>query len=119
MPDLNTNTAGKSGFVVSSSAEQPGFFLFHIFNCCKGDFGAADRSSPMFNQIKGRQLIRLYQFTLRGRSIGENILKWALEASVNGSTWVVLYSTVTIPSSNETQFFAPMRSPPVLSSIIN
>ena len=34
-----------------------------------------------------------------------------MEASVNASVWVVLYSITTICLSNEVQFFSPTSSP--------
>ena len=95
--------------MVSASSERSGVFAFHAFNSWKGDWKVSDKSN-MFIQIKCPQLVRLYQFALRGKSNGEKVLNWKLEASVKASIWVVLYST-TICLSNEVQCFSPTSSP--------
>src|SRR5882757_3249455 len=111
VPDLVGNSFDKSGFTVSASSEIAGYPAFCAFNRWKEEWRVSDRSN-MWIQVKCPQSVRLSQFALRGKNVvAERVLRWKLEASNNGTTWILLYSTDTNHLSNEIKFFQPTISP--------
>src|SRR5882757_2607786 len=111
IPDLVGNNNDSSGFTVSASSELATFPPFCAFNRLKLEWRVRDNSN-MWIQVKCPQPVRLFQFALRGKTARtDRVLRWKLEASRNGTTWVELYSTTTNHLSNEIKFFQPTSSP--------
>jgi len=110
IPDLTEDSAS-SGFIVSSSSNQPQRLTFHAFTGWKLEWISTTKENCWI-QVKCPEAIRLHKFGLRGRRPNvDKISHWKLEASDDDINWVSLYTTANISIGNTTQFFEPAISP--------
>src|SRR5271156_1644685 len=113
VPDLNTNNASSSGFIVSASSERNSDNQAHdVFNSWKADWMVSDADTSIIQgqwipvpwiQLQCPEKIRIHKFAVRSTNSNDKILRWKLQASNDKNSWDDLYSGSEM--TNTTSFF--------------
>src|SRR5258708_26558 len=103
IPNMAKSNA-QSGFVSSASSEYVANTSFFPFCSWNGSWRTNSKEG-MWIQIKCPENVRVYKFALRGvPDRTARIYNWQLEASSDGSHWVILYSVVNKYIGDATEF---------------
>jgi len=103
IPDMAKSNA-QSGFVSSASSEYQLNTSFFPFCSWNGSW-RTNSNEGMWIQIKCPENVRVYKFALRGvPDRSARIYNWQLEASSDGTRWVILYSVVNKYIGDATEF---------------